>query len=59
MDAGTERQLQEFVAHEARLLDAGRWDDWLQLFAPDVATTTSSRSAFERVLSSRSMTASW
>ncbi len=35
MDPLIERRLQDFVAHEARLLDAGRWDDWLQLFAPD------------------------
>jgi 3-phenylpropionate/cinnamic acid dioxygenase small subunit len=30
-----ERQLFEFVAHEARLLDARRWDDWLSLFTED------------------------
>ena len=28
-------QEQDFVAHEAALLDAGRFDDWLALFAED------------------------
>ncbi|KWT98911.1 MULTISPECIES: aromatic-ring-hydroxylating dioxygenase subunit beta [unclassified Variovorax] len=28
-------QAQDFVAHEAGLLDAGRFDDWLALFAED------------------------
>ena len=28
-------QAQDFVAHEAALLDAGRFDDWLALFAED------------------------
>jgi 3-phenylpropionate/cinnamic acid dioxygenase small subunit len=28
-------QAQDFVAHEAALLDAGRFDDWLALFADD------------------------
>lgn len=28
-------QAQDFVAHEAALLDAGRFDDWLALFAKD------------------------
>lgn len=35
MDAAIERELLDFVAHEARLLDAGRLDDWLALFAED------------------------
>ena len=26
---------EDFVAEEAALLDAGRFDDWLSLFAPD------------------------
>lgn len=26
---------QDFIAHEARLLDEQRWDDWLALFADD------------------------
>jgi 3-phenylpropionate/cinnamic acid dioxygenase small subunit len=26
---------QEFIAHEARLLDEQRWDEWLALFADD------------------------
>ena len=30
-----DRQLFEFVAHEARLLDERRWDEWLALFAED------------------------
>ena len=29
------RELFEFVAHEARLLDERRWDEWLALFAED------------------------
>ncbi|VTU40794.1 Benzene 1,2-dioxygenase subunit beta [Variovorax sp. PBS-H4] len=29
------REAQDFVAHEAALLDAGRFDDWLALFADD------------------------
>jgi 3-phenylpropionate/cinnamic acid dioxygenase small subunit len=33
MDAGLERELFDFVALEARLLDARRWDEWLALFA--------------------------
>ena len=35
MDAVIERELLAFVAHEARLLDAGRYDEWLELFAED------------------------
>lgn len=35
MDAINERALFDFVAHEARLLDARRWDEWLDLFADD------------------------
>lgn len=35
MDAVIERELLDFVAQEARLLDAGRLDDWLALFAQD------------------------
>lgn len=30
-----ERELFEFIAHEARLLDQRRWDEWLSLFAED------------------------
>ena len=26
---------EEFVVHEAELIDDRRWDDWLALFAPD------------------------
>ncbi|QDL37259.1 aromatic-ring-hydroxylating dioxygenase subunit beta [Rhodoferax sediminis] len=33
MDAQTERRLFDFIAHEARLLDAQRFDEWLALFA--------------------------
>ena len=33
--AALERELAGFVAHEAALLDAGRYDDWLALFADD------------------------
>ena len=32
MDA-TERELFDFIAHEARLIDARRFDEWLALFA--------------------------
>lgn len=35
MSAITERDLIDFVYSEARLLDALRFDDWLQLFADD------------------------
>jgi 3-phenylpropionate/cinnamic acid dioxygenase small subunit len=35
MDAAIERELLDFVAHEARLLDAERLDDWLALFTED------------------------
>lgn len=31
--ATTERELFDFVAHEARLIDARRFDEWLALFA--------------------------
>ena len=30
-----ERHLFEFIAHEARLLDERRWDEWLSLFTED------------------------
>ena len=33
MNATTERELIDFIAHEARLIDARRFDDWLALFA--------------------------
>jgi 3-phenylpropionate/cinnamic acid dioxygenase small subunit len=33
MDTAEERRLREFAAHEARLIDARRWDEWLALFA--------------------------
>ncbi|HKW83596.1 MAG TPA: aromatic-ring-hydroxylating dioxygenase subunit beta [Burkholderiaceae bacterium] len=33
MNAATERELFDFVAHEARLIDARRFDEWLALFA--------------------------
>jgi benzoate/toluate 1,2-dioxygenase beta subunit len=29
------RAVEEFLFHEARLLDERRWDDWLQLFTSD------------------------
>jgi 3-phenylpropionate/cinnamic acid dioxygenase small subunit len=29
------RQCEDFLVHEARLLDEGRFDEWLALFAPD------------------------
>ena len=32
MDAPTERHLFDFIAHEARLLDERRFDEWLALF---------------------------
>jgi 3-phenylpropionate/cinnamic acid dioxygenase small subunit len=35
MDAISERKLQAFVYHEARLLDERRFDEWLALFTPD------------------------
>ncbi|WP_280151465.1 aromatic-ring-hydroxylating dioxygenase subunit beta [Piscinibacter sp. XHJ-5] len=35
MDAATERELLDFVAHEARLIDARRYDEWLALFADE------------------------
>jgi 3-phenylpropionate/cinnamic acid dioxygenase small subunit len=35
MSAMDERHLFEFIAHEARLLDERRWDEWLALFAED------------------------
>jgi 3-phenylpropionate/cinnamic acid dioxygenase small subunit len=35
MDATLERELADFVADEARLLDARRYDEWLALFADD------------------------
>jgi 3-phenylpropionate/cinnamic acid dioxygenase small subunit len=34
-EAITAEALREFVAHEARLLDEQRWDEWNALFAPD------------------------
>ena len=33
MDSHLERELFDFVALEARLLDSQRWDEWLALFA--------------------------
>ncbi|HEX7442143.1 MAG TPA: aromatic-ring-hydroxylating dioxygenase subunit beta [Caldimonas sp.] len=35
VDAALERELVDFVATEAALLDAGRHDEWLALFAAD------------------------
>ena len=35
MDAALERELFDFVAHEAQLIDARRFDEWLALFADD------------------------
>ncbi len=35
VDASLERELADFVAAEAALLDAGRHDEWLALFAED------------------------
>ena len=35
IDAGLEHELAGFVAAEAALLDAGRYDEWLALFADD------------------------
>jgi hypothetical protein len=35
VDAALERELADFVATEAALLDAGRLDEWLALFADD------------------------
>ena len=35
LDPALERELGDLVAHEAALLDAGRLDDWLALFAAD------------------------
>ena len=35
MDAQPERTLVDFVAAEAALIDAHRYDDWLGLFAED------------------------
>jgi 3-phenylpropionate/cinnamic acid dioxygenase small subunit len=29
------RQCELFLLHEARLLDEGKFDDWLALFTPD------------------------
>jgi benzoate/toluate 1,2-dioxygenase beta subunit len=33
--AALRRQVEQFVFHEAGLLDAGAWDEWLGLFAPE------------------------
>jgi benzoate/toluate 1,2-dioxygenase beta subunit len=30
-----QRDISQFLYHEARLLDEHRWDEWLQLFTPD------------------------
>ena len=35
IDPALERELADFVATEAALLDAGRYDEWLALFADD------------------------
>ncbi len=35
LDLALERELETFVAAEAGLLDAGRYDDWLALFTDD------------------------
>jgi 3-phenylpropionate/cinnamic acid dioxygenase small subunit len=35
VDPALERELADVVVHEASLLDAGRFDDWLALFADD------------------------
>jgi benzoate/toluate 1,2-dioxygenase beta subunit len=33
--SGTLRKVEQFLFHEARLLDERRWDEWLALFTPD------------------------
>jgi benzoate/toluate 1,2-dioxygenase beta subunit len=35
VDAATERAVERFLFREAKLLDAGKFADWLDLFAPD------------------------
>jgi len=35
MDEALIRPVEQFLFHEARLLDERRWDEWLALFAPD------------------------
>lgn len=35
MDADARALAFDFLAHEARLLDAGHWDEWLELFDDD------------------------
>jgi benzoate/toluate 1,2-dioxygenase beta subunit len=35
VDAATEREVERFLFREAKLLDAGRFEDWLDLFTPD------------------------
>ena len=34
-DLATRAAVEHFLYHEARLLDTGRLDEWLQLFSPD------------------------
>jgi benzoate/toluate 1,2-dioxygenase beta subunit len=35
VDAATERTVERFLFREAKLLDTGMFEDWLELFAPD------------------------
>jgi benzoate/toluate 1,2-dioxygenase beta subunit len=35
VEADAERTIARFLFHEARLLDAGMFEEWLELFAPD------------------------
>src|SRR5690606_10373899 len=35
VDPRTEREVAAFLHHEAKLLDSGRFEEWLSLFAPD------------------------
>ncbi len=35
VDAETERAIARFLFREARMLDAGQFEEWLELFAPD------------------------
>lgn len=36
VDSGTQRDIEQFLYREARLLDNERWDEWLALMAEDI-----------------------
>jgi 3-phenylpropionate/cinnamic acid dioxygenase small subunit len=53
IDAATRRRFEDFVYHEARLMDGNRYDEWFALWTPDAlywVPTTDDESAPEKAV---------